>query len=367
MKSFSLFSSLKLKEKLPGHLNRTNQPAGAFTARPVYFIGSNSHNLQVFYSTILQERRFHMPQKSQEIVPVDAANYLAVEMDAEGLQDAIQANLAGESLGFKDLRRIKFPSGGAETWSIPSMDGGKPTGAAEFTGVIIHTELARTMWLQDVGAAKPLPGQRQVKAPDCNGRSGENGEWFGSKTRGWIYEAAKDNELTAKFAKRAGAKDALQTCADCPFAQWDTGKGGKGQKCAMKRPIYIAMEDSLMPTLLIAPTMSLDAAKKYLLGLSSTINPETRRPLNYHEVLTEFSLSAANNGQNDYAQLVLKRLAILPEEQRASFKSFRAAIQPLVKSIGARAFVDTAADSDEAEWESAIQAVEPADGPTEDD
>lgn len=308
-----------------------------------------------------------MVNKNQEIVPVDASNYIAVAMDSTGLQEAIQANLSGETIGFKDLRRIKFPSGGAETWSIPSMDGGKPTGAAEFTGVIIHTELANNLWLIEQGTQKPAPGQKQNKAPDCNGKPGPEGEWFGSKTRGWIYEAAKDNELTAKLARRSGAKDAFQTCADCPFFQWDTGKGGRGKKCKQVRLFYIAMEDSIMPTLLIAPPMSLESSKAFLMGLSSTINPDTKRPFNYHELITEFSLSATNNGLNDYAQLVLKRVAILPAEQRESFKQLRGAIQPLVKSIGARAFVETSNDSDEADWESAIQSVEPADdsGPSE--
>lgn len=313
-----------------------------------------------------------MPNNNQSIVPVDAAGYMAVNMDAEGLKEAISANLAGESLGFKDLRRIKFPSGGAETWSIPSMDGGKPRGASEFTGVIVHTEPARTMWLAEQGGVKGKGPQ----APDCSGKPGDTGEWFGSKFRKWIYENALDNEHAAKFTAKSGHPDALQTCADCPFSQFGSGKNGKGQKCGQKRTIFVAMEDNLMPTLLIAPTMSLEAAKKYLMSLSSTANPETRRPLAYHEVLTEFSLTPENNGVNDYAKLVLRRVAILPAEQREAFKAYRAAIQPLVRSIGSRAFVETTTKAEEADWDSLIDVVEPAggvtnyeneDGPTEDD
>jgi hypothetical protein len=148
----------------------------------------------------------------QSIVLADAADYPMLALDPADLREAIQVNLMGESLAFKDLRRVKVPAGGAESWSIPSPDGGKPIPTNDFQGVIIHSELTRVMWLKDV-ATKGAGGP---KGPDCSGKPDADGVFHGSKSRQWIASAAKNLDAPAVD----NGNEPRQACADCPFAQF---------------------------------------------------------------------------------------------------------------------------------------------------
>jgi hypothetical protein len=273
-------------------------------------------------------------QPEQSIVALDAAEYPALLLDPDTLKEAFDENLAGEQLSFSDLRRIKVPAGGAETWSIPNVDGGKPTGASTFQGVIAHTELGRVMWLKEVGK-----GNTSKSGPDCSGSARYDGSWFGSKSQAWIKAAAAG--LADKDLRNDGP---MQGCEDCPFSQFGSGKNGKGQKCQQKRVFYIATEDSLLPTALVAPVMSLKAAKKYLLGLSTTLvqDGEKKRALQYHEVMTEFGLEADSNGENDFARITFRKAAVLPLEQRAAFALYRKSIKSLVSGMSKSVLAETA-------------------------
>jgi hypothetical protein len=269
----------------------------------------------------------------QSIVLADASDYPMLTMDPADLREAIQVNLMGETLQFKDLRRVKVPAGGAESWSIPSPDGGKPIPTNDFQGVIIHSEPVRVMWLKDV-AAKNNGGP---KGPDCSGKPDADGVFHGSKSRQWIAAAAKDPNLTP-----SDISGPAQTCADCPFAQFGSGKLGKGQKCQQKRVFYIATEDSLLPLVLIAPVMSLANAKKYLLGLSTSlvkVDGQKPRMMQYHEVITNFGLESDSNGDNDFARITFTRAAVLPAEQRQAFADYRRTIKPLISNLSTAAAV----------------------------
>lgn len=311
----------------------------------------------------------------QAIVLADATDYPMVQMDAADLREAIQTNLNGETLNFKDLRRVKVPAGGAVSWSVPAADGGKPIPTNNFEGVIIHTELQRVMWLRNLDGPKTTAAGGN-KAPDCKGKPDASGVWHGSKSRQWIASAAKT------FLENGNAAEPVdtgprQTCADCPFGQFGSGKNGRGQKCQQKGIHFIATEDSLLPIVLIAPVMSLDNRKKYLLNLAMNpaVGPEggKAKSRGYYEVLTDFSLEADSNGENDFARIVFTRKAILPEEQRTAFAEYRKTMRPLVASL-----VDQAAaapvydqpietDGDDFGEIAYVAANDDEDGPTDED
>lgn len=273
----------------------------------------------------------------QSIVLADASEYPMLAMDPADLREAIQVNLMGETLAFKDLRRVKVPAGGAESWSIPSPDGGKPIPTNDFQGVIIHSEPVRVMWLKDV-AAKNNGGP---KGPDCSGKPDADGVFTGSRSIQWIAGAARGAD-PKDDSMRAAEHGPKQTCADCPFAQFGSGKLGKGQKCQQKRVFYIATEDSLLPLVLIAPVMSLANAKKYLLGLSTSlvkVDGQKPRMMQYHEVITNFGLESDSNGDNDFARITFTRAAVLPAEQRQAFADYRRTIKPLISNLSTAAAV----------------------------
>jgi hypothetical protein len=119
-------------------------------------------------------------------------------------------------------------------------------------------------------------------------------------------------------------------------------KAGKGQKCQQKRVFYIATEDSLLPLVLIAPVMSLANAKKYLLGLSTSlvkVDGQKPRMMQYHEVITNFGLESDSNGDNDFARITFTRAAVLPAEQRQAFADYRRTIKPLISNLSTAAAV----------------------------
>jgi hypothetical protein len=190
------------------------------------------------------------------------------------------------------------------------------------------------MWLKEQGK-----GNTTKSGPDCTGAPRYDGSWYGSKSEAWIKAAAAG--LDDKDLRNGGS---LQNCEDCPFAQFGSGKNGKGQKCQQKRIFYIATEDSLLPTALVAPVMSLKAAKKYLLGLATTLvqDGEKKRALQYHEVLTEFGLEADSNGDNEFARITFRKAAVLPPEQRAAFATYRKSIKPMVSRMSKSVLAEAA-------------------------
>lgn len=246
-------------------------------------------------------------------------NYPAVTTDVSSLAEIFSGNLGGETLGFKDLRRVKVPSGGGKTWNADSdnpMDSTK-----SFQAVIAHTELGRVMWLKELGSGVP------ATAPDCTGKPDADGVWHGSRSRAWIGQAAASLQLAPMNAGYS-QDNSPQECEGCELAKFGSGRGGRGQKCQIKRSFYLATEDSLLPTALIAPVMSLANAKKYLLGLS-TSNPA----LQYHEVVTEFGLEVKTANNQTFAVITFAKSMVLPPEQRVKFAHYRKAIQKLVGNM----------------------------------
>lgn len=257
------------------------------------------------------------------IVPVDAANYAIVGFNAGELQEALAANLDGETLGYNDITRVKVPGSGGLAWQIPSDDGGRPQIAQTIQGVIAFTELTRVLYLQAFGGKT----EGGAKPPDCFGRPDATGVWHGSRSKAWISAAATEQGVISGDLSTDGT---IQDCQNCPFAKFGSGafKGKpKAQACDQKRPIYLATEDSILPIAIVAPVGSLDNAKKYLVGLS-------KKTLQYTDVVTEVGLEPAKNaGGIEYAKITFRNVAPLPPEQRATFRAYRAAIKPLLQSL----------------------------------
>lgn len=262
------------------------------------------------------------------IVPVDAANYAIVGFNAGELQEALAANLDGETLGYNDITRVKVPGSGGLAWQIPSDDGGRPKVAETIQGVIAFTELTRVLYLQAFGGKT----EGGAKPPDCFGRPDATGVWHGSRSKAWISEKARENGVAVQttFMDDSAVGTEIQDCQNCPFAKFGSGgfKGKpKAQACDQKRPIYLATEDSILPIAIVAPVGSLDNAKKYLVGLS-------KKTLQYTDVVTEVGLEPAKNaGGIEYAKITFRNVAVLPPEQKDTFRKYRAAIKPLLQSL----------------------------------
>ena len=179
---------------------------------------------------------------------VKMEDYAIIKQEAE-LREVIKANLGSSGLSAFDLDRIRIPSGGGNSWTIPSIEG--DTQAKEIAGVIVFWKDARRYWkekLEDAGEA----------APDCYSEDALNG-----------------------FGSPGGV------CEECPFSKFGSSEKG-GQACQLRRQLYLMRSTDLLPVVLDLPVTSLMPIRKYFLRLASAGIP-------YWGVETGMTLNSVRN------------------------------------------------------------------------
>ena len=186
-----------------------------------------------------------MAKETQLQTQGDSA-YLALR--SGGIRDEVrQANNVGE-LTAADLPRVKFPTGGAQFFQLPSLEGTTP--AATIKGVILHSVVNRAYWPESFEENPNQP-------PMCTSKDGKYGEFF----------------------KRG--------CAECEFNAFGSAKNG-GKACKERRPVALLVPDKRLPLVVSLPTMSLVPFRNYMISLEN-------EDIAAFEVETQIALEPAKN------------------------------------------------------------------------
>lgn len=227
------------------------------------------------------------------LVPFD--NYAIHQFEPGELAELMKANTGGE-VGQFDLDRVKIPSGGGTTWTVPDIDGEIDT--KELIGVMVYWRSGRTYYVESfdtTGGGTP---------PDCYSDDGEFGVG--------LYGVGGEMEV-----RKSGPAGACQTC---PMAEWGsedpTDEEKKGQACRQLRVVYLLTHDSVIPKVLVLPPTSLAAHKKFMLGLFGKKTP-------YWGAVVKITLKKDKSASGiSYASAVFERLETLPPEKAKTMREY---------------------------------------------
>ena len=221
------------------------------------------------------------------IATTDTSKFALMQFDTSSFREVVEANLGGD-LSPSDLPRVKVPTGGGQTWSIPSADG--ETDEKELIGVIVYSRMVRAYW------SGKFDGQNNP--PECYSENAVIG----------IGNPGGD-------------------CGKCPFAQFGSKDDGVGQACKQSRLIFILRHDDLLPMVLAVPPSSLKPVKSYFLNLTSKATP-------YWSALTSFGLEKTKSkGGIIYSQIAPRLVGKLTKEQSDKFRSYAESIRPALDGI----------------------------------
>jgi hypothetical protein len=188
-----------------------------------------------------------------ELTHVDPANFPA--LTGSNVSDLITQTLAGEPLTPTDLSRIKVPTGGGTSWTVPTASGDETH--KELTGILVHVTRQRAYWPD----ATPTGEPPMCVSSDCVTGVGDPGGKCGTNAN-----------------------------PACPHNQWGTaikqdGSQGRGKACKETKMLFLLREERMLPDVVAVPPGSLQTAKKYLLKLCN----EIKKP--YFHVVTELTLT----------------------------------------------------------------------------
>lgn len=226
------------------------------------------------------------------IEPGDDSPYALLRMEPEDARDLLREALGGDSLAFKDLDRIKVPSGGGVTWEVPSLEGEIAT--KELTGVVIHRATRRSYW----------PYSMEDRPEGDDGRP---------------TCASVDGEL--------GIGDPGGSCAECPYNEFGSDiKGGPGKACKETRQVFLLTENDLLPLAVTIPPASLATAKAYFLRL-------LRNQQSPNEVVTTLTLSKQKSqGNIGYSRVEFSRSGVLSPAAKQRVREYAAIVAPAMEA-----------------------------------
>ena len=204
------------------------------------------------------------------------------EMDVSEL---IEENLADEEFSPSELTRINVPTGGGQTFEIPTVFG--PEASREIEAIIIKVQPMRMYWKTGVDDGEQGP-------PDCR----------------------SDDMIT-------GIGDPGGDCATCPMNQWESDQKSGGKLCKEKRNIFILSPQTLLPYNLSCPVKSIGNLKKYKQDL-------TREGYGLNRVSTRITLGQDKNKAGiKYSQLQFQVGKILSTEQTNMVREYKKAFDKI--------------------------------------
>jgi hypothetical protein len=269
---------------------------------------------------------------SKELAVIKASEYTALATDQAEMKEALAEVLAGESFGVTDFDVVTVPTGAsAPMWNLPSSDPAKV-----ISGIIIHQNLARAMWLTPI----EKQGDSGPAQPDCTGKVNQaDGNMYGSRTQLEIFAMWNEAEYVGRpenlkpptpTAYQAGQH---QPCDTCPFSQFNTSKNGKGQFCGLKRILYILTPEQPFPLIVRVPSKSLKSAKTYLLSLAK----KAKRP---GQVVTNLALQKVA-GSPAYYVIDFTMGEVLDSETAQKSIAYAQAIRPFIEKASEKAVKET--------------------------
>lgn len=229
------------------------------------------------------------------IVPGADSQYAVLAMPQAEITDLIQSNLSpGESIGFKDLPRIKIPGAGGTTWEIPSHEG--PRADRELTGVIIRKETRRAYYVEEYNGGNDRP--------DC----------------------ASNDGILGIANEESGHPGPGGSCQACPFNEFGSHVKGVAKACTEYRQLFILPPDGLLPFVLNISPGSLAMARAYFFGLLNA----RMTSLDCETVLTLTKVKGANA---EFAQVNFRTGARLDPAAKARISAYSALITPQMDEV----------------------------------
>jgi hypothetical protein len=242
---------------------------------------------------------------NQQIV-LAGENYAITTLSLQDLQEAVYENIGSGELKPSDFDRIKVPSGGATTWSIPTIDGEIDVKA--FEGVVVAWKDQKAYWqvaFDESGGGTP---------PDCT-----------------------SEDMIFGMGNPGG------DCATCPFNQFGSADKGEGKACKDIRTLLIVREGDILPIVLNVPPTSIQPLKKLFLRL---VGAQTK----YYDVVIKFELEKTKSKSGiQYAEVKPSVVGRIAPERRAAIKSYVDNIKPIlhqVKIVDTSDYVDVSETPD---------------------
>lgn len=230
--------------------------------------------------------------KTEETALAQKKDYLAefpvfAPDQREDAMEAISTNL-GSGIKITDLTKVTVPLGGGLAFNVMTAEG--PSSVNTLTGIILLAQEGKALFLKSMEEAPNSP-------PACYSNDGITG----------IGDPFETGEVSE------------HKCATCPKNQFGsaTRGSGKGKACKDTRPLYLLEQGSVLPTIVQVPPTSLKHLQKYMGTLCKGGVP-------YYGVIVEIGLAQEQTPPPMHSVLTFKSVSMIPKEQRAGIKEFRA-------------------------------------------
>ena len=245
---------------------------------------------------------------AQAAAPSQQAGFrLAVLEEGSEVAEAMRVNLStGESISPSLLERVPMPTGGATTWSF-SMNG-NDISTKEIVGVPVYFAPRLTLWPTEEPSGKsPVLVANDLLV--AHRVSDDIGDLDPA-----VLEAARIGDRTYSLEKLT-------------YAQWGSGKGGKGKRMKESRIVCILTEDAAWPLLIQAGAMSVQPLADFFVRLS----------VPYYQCVVGLSLTKEQNAAGQpYARIKPRQVGKLTREQgQALHATYTAALRRMFTSGGA--------------------------------
>jgi hypothetical protein len=232
---------------------------------------------------------------------------LAVLEEGSEVAEAMRVNLStGESISPSLLERVPMPTGGSTTWAFTVN--GNDISTKEIVGVPVLFTPRLTLWPTDEPSGKsPVLVANDLLV--AHRVSDDIGDLDPA-----VLEAARIGDRTYSLEKLW-------------YAQWGSGKNGKGKRMRESRIVCILREDDAWPLLLQAGAMSVQPLSDFFVRLS----------VPYYQCVVGLSLTKEQNGAGQpYARIKPRQVGKLTREQgQALHATYTAALKRMFQSVGA--------------------------------
>ncbi len=232
----------------------------------------------------------------------DDEGYAVLQMQPTELTELITGNLApGETIGVRDLPRIKIPTAGLTHWSVPSIEGDEMV--KEVRGIIVHVGNRRVFWeksFEETGGGE----QPDCSSDDC--------------ITGTVNTDAGPGKI--------GEQVACATCVYNQFGERDKNGNTEGKPCKEIRQIFLLPTDGILPYVINVTPGSLGNAKEYFVGLLGIRKQRT-------DVETILTLEKAK-GRVEYSRVVFRKGRDLSPEAVEHMRAYSALLGPHLAGVG---------------------------------
>lgn len=179
-------------------------------------------------------------------------DYVALAENSD-VGEIVRANLGeGEAFDVSLLTRVKVPSGGGTTWTIPTVEGDENAKVLE--GAFLHWSKQGLLWPHE----EPVEGDQPILV---------SYDLETAELRGPI--PAELNDTLERFRLSDTTYDWRGLAADNGPFGYGTGKSGHGKRVKEQRLVVLLRKGDIMPTVVTVPPGSLKNFAKLMFGMTN--------------------------------------------------------------------------------------------------